>query len=329
MSVRDVVLHRLANGDGSYVSGEDIACELGVSRAAVWKAVQRLQEEGYAIVGTRKRGYALEGGFDLLTECGMRSALDERGMDEVRLELKEVTGSTNDDVRELAAQGAPELSVVVASQQTVGKGRRGKPFFSPGEVGIYLSILVRPQLHLQDAWMLTGAAAIAVCDAIEEAVGKKAQVKWVNDVYLGDRKVCGILTEGVADLESGGLSHAVVGIGVNVYEPEGGFPEELASKAGYLCDERTGNLRNRLAACIIARFAKLYRTADPEALMARYRELSMMPGRKIMVERSASESRVAVAEAVNDDMSLRVRYEDGSVEDLRGGEASIIIERER
>ena len=328
MSVRDVVLHQLANVEGDFISGEELAAELGVSRAAVWKAVQRLQEEGYAISGTRNRGYALDGVHDLLTECGIREALDSQGMNDAHFILKDVTGSTNDDARELVARGAPEFTTVIASSQTGGKGRRGRAFYSPSDAGVYLSIIVRPRLQLSDAWMLTGAAAVAVCNAIGDTIGESAQIKWVNDVYFHNRKVCGILTEGVADLESGGLTHAIVGIGVDVYEPRGGYPEEIAGKAGFLSDERKGNLRNQVAASVVAHFAKLYKLGDPASLVGAYQSLSMMPGKCIMVERAAGESRSAVAEQVNDDMSLRVRYEDGIVEDLKTGEVSIVMEHE-
>lgn len=328
VSVRDGVLDMLANGGEQVVSGEYMASELGVSRAAVWKAVQRLQEAGYAVEGAPSRGYLLRGTHDILTERGIGLSWDETLRSQVSLQVKEKTESTNDDVRRLAEQGAPAFSVVAASQQTAGKGRRGRAFFSPAHSGVYLSILIRPHEGMAQASSITCAAAIAVCRAIEQVVSREARIKWVNDVYVGKRKVCGILTEGAADLETGGLCYAVVGIGVNVYAPEGGFPSDIATRAGAVMDTVTPNARNRIAAAIISEFNTLYDIEAHDTFVAEYQHRSMMPGQSIVVLSPSGEERRARAVQVNDDLSLRVQYEDGTAQDIQSGEVRIVLEEE-
>jgi BirA family biotin operon repressor/biotin-[acetyl-CoA-carboxylase] ligase len=328
MSVRDGVLDMLANGGERVVSGSYMASELGVSRAAVWKAVQRLQESGYVIDGAPNRGYLLRGAHDVLTERGIGLLWDEPLRSQVSLQVKEKTESTNDDIRRIAEQGAPAFSVVAASQQTAGKGRRGRAFFSPAHSGVYLSLLVRPQGGMAQASSITCAAAVAVCRAVEQVASCEAHIKWVNDVYVGGRKVCGILTEGAADLETGGLRYAVVGIGVNAYAPEGGFPPDIAMRAGAIMDTVTPNARNRMAAAIVSEFSTLYNGKVYDTFVAEYQRRSMMPGRNIVVLSPSDGERRARAVRVNDDLSLRVRYQDGTTEDIRSGEVHIILEQE-
>lgn len=323
MSAQDGVIHILANEGARCVSGEEMASRLGISRAAVWKAIQKLQQEGFAISGTRSKGYELAGAHDVLTETGVLAALRTDELKDGRVHVKRVTGTTMDDVRELAAQGAPEFSVVVAGEQTAGRGRRGRPFFSPRGTGVYFSILLRPDLPLEQAFLITGASAVAVCRAIGDLSGKKAEIKWVNDVYVEGRKVCGIATEAAADLETGGLSYAIPGIGINVYEPEGGFPEQIAQRAGAVMDSVEPNTRNRFAAAVIDNLHRIYRASPFDSFVGEYRRLSMMPGLQVSVVDAAGGEEPAVALQVNDDLSLRVRYADGTESDLQTGEVSI------
>lgn len=323
MSVRDGVIEVLANGGAGCVSGEELASQLGVSRAAVWKAVQKLQEEGFPIEGTPSKGYVLEGTHDVLTEAGVMANLRTEELRDGRVRVKRKTGTTMDDARELADAGAPEFSAVVAGEQTAGRGRRGRPFFSPRDSGVYFSILLRPQFPIDEAFLITGASAVAVCRAIRALTGKEAVIKWVNDVYIGDMKVCGIATEAAADLETGGLSYTIPGIGINVYEPEGGFPEEIAARAGAVMDGVVPGMRNRFAAAVMDELHDIYCKHPFESFVGEYQSLSMMPGRDIMVVDSRGGEAPARAIRVNDDLSLRVRYADGMEADLQTGEVSI------
>lgn len=354
MTTKDDVFNLLQtashlNSISEFVSGQAMAEKLGVSRASVWKAIQSLQNDGVEIEAVRNRGYRLVGQQDILTLSGVSDALSNAVRDRTTLKVVKSTGSTNDDVRALALDGAPEFSVVVAGEQTTGRGRRGRPFYSLGESGVYLSILLKPEWPVDDASFITGAAAVAVCRAVDSVTGIEASIKWVNDVYLSSRKICGILTEGVADFESGGLSFAVLGIGVNVYTPESGFPEEYSQRAGSVLDKKQSNMRNRIAGSIIQNFAELYygntqqqardnisnngdesyTLKTPEefrrAFMEEYKSRSFLPGKDIAVLKNASEEQPARALEVDDDMSLVVRMADGSIQHLKSGEVSIRV----
>ena len=180
------------------------------------------------------------------------------------VEVHASLGSTNDRAKALALSGAPEGSLVVALTQTAGRGQQGRSFYSPAGTGAYMSLVLRPRT-LTAPEDVTIAAAVAVARAAEALSARPTQIKWVNDVYLGGKKICGILTEGGAAPD--GSPWAVVGIGVNLLPPTGGFPEELRDIAGAVTKERRRGLRSSLCASILRRFMALYR-----ALLRRMRE---------------------------------------------------------
>ncbi|MGN0262037.1 MAG: biotin--[acetyl-CoA-carboxylase] ligase [Eggerthellaceae bacterium] len=323
MSVQDSVLQILANEHPEGISGEEIAAELGVSRASVWKAIKKLQESGYCIEGVRNKGYRLEGECDPLTERGVFNHLSGEAREKVVLTVEKSTTSTNLQLKEAAESGCPEFSCIVASEQTKGRGRRGREFCSMKDSGVYLSMLLKPNIPLSKTGLITGAAAVAVCRTIKSVLGFDCQIKWVNDVYMREKKICGILTEGAADLETGSLAYAIVGIGVNVYVPQDGWPEDIAKRAGSLSDKHHADLRNRIAAGIINECLSFSRAEALEAIVQDYKQYSMMPGRMITVLPSRGDAVSAEALRINDDLSLQVRYEDGREEALNSGEVSI------
>lgn len=325
MTVQDSVLQILANEGNDVVSGEDISSRLGVSRAAVWKAIQKLQEFGFDILGTRNKGYMLKGTHDPITEYGIRDQLSLESRDAIHLVVKKTTGSTNNDLRALAENNAAPYTALVCGEQSSGKGRRGRQFFSLGDVGVYLSILLKPNEGIQDAGLLTGAAAVAVCRAIIKVFGVEPSIKWVNDIYIGTKKVCGILTEGVADLETGCLDYAILGIGLNVYEPLGGFPEEIKHRAGVILQETTPNSRNKLAAEIINQCYEIYSHEKLSDVIKEYQSFSLMKDREVEVIKPTGERHSAMSRGVNDDLSLSVEYSDGTTENLQSGEVSIAL----
>ena len=227
MSTKEKLLELLEENREEYLSGEELAGTLAVSRAAVWKAVKSLQQEGYPIDAVTNRGYRLSRGGDRLSAPGIRKYL-KGACRELPITVVEETQSTNTALRALAEAGAPEGTVYIAQSQTGGRGRMGRSFFSPAGTGLYLSLLLRPTTwEPARAAQLTAAAAAAMCEAIREVTGKEPGIKWVNDLLLDGKKVCGILTEASFSMESGVLEYAVLGLGVNVYPPEGGFPKEL------------------------------------------------------------------------------------------------------
>lgn len=237
------------------------------------------------------------------------------------MRLLELTSakSTNTVAADAARAGEPAGLVVTAESQSAGRGRRGRSFFSPGGTGLYMSILLRPELSPERAVLLTAAAAVAVCRALE-GIGEKPSIKWVNDVYLRGKKVCGILTE--ASLSAGGaaLDYAVVGMGLNVTPPPGGFPAELVDVAGAVSPEPREGLREELAEAILKAFAAL--ADDPESCVSAYAERVTPPGTRVDVI-SSHGTRSAVVLGTDEKCRLLVRYDDGSEEALNSGEISI------
>lgn len=234
--------------------------------------------------------------------------------------------STNDLLKAMAEAGAGEGTVLVAGEQTRGKGRLGRSFTSAAGKGVYLSALLRPQLPPERLLPLMGFTAEAMGRAVRRVAGAEAGIKWVNDLILNGKKICGILTEAGMDLESGQVSYVVVGIGINLRAPEGGFPEEIRNIAGAAFDGLSvPDLRNRLAALVLDRLADY--AADPfsDALFDAYAKRSFVPGRKITVLAPGKEPVPAEALRLNRDYSLQVRLEDGREEKLASGEVSIRV----
>lgn len=317
----EAVLALLEEARGRYFSGEEMALRLSVSRAAVWKAVRALRDEGYAIAAAPNRGYALAETADILSASGIRKHLAGDAA-ALRVETQERVSSTNTVLKERAAAGEPAGAVLVAGEQTTGRGRMGRGFFSPGGTGLYLSMLLRPHEAPGEAALITAAAAVAVAETVEAVSGKETGIKWVNDVYLGGKKICGILTEAGVNLESGALDYAVLGIGVNVYAPAGGFPDGLADTAAAIFEAPRFDLRSRLAAEILNRVTPLCADLSARRFVPAYRRRSLVLGREIQIL-SGGETGRALALSVDDDCRLRVRYPDGREALLSAGEVSI------
>lgn len=226
--LRDQVLALLKAGDAP-CSGEGMSRTLGVSRAAVWKAVEALRQEGYVISSAPHRGYRLEDSPDLLSPGELAGALAGRTVGAALLCLDTVD-STNNELKR-RADTRPDGLAVLAQEQTGGRGRLGRSFVSPAGKGLYLSVLLRPQCVLADAGMLTAWTAVAVCRALERCCGVRAGIKWPNDIVLEGRKLCGILTELELEAETAALRHVIVGVGINVSQDAADFGPEVAPVA--------------------------------------------------------------------------------------------------
>lgn len=325
MTTREKLLGLLESHREEYLSGEELAKTLAVSRAAVWKAVKSLQQEGYPIDAVTNRGYRLSRGGDRLSAPGIRKYL-EPGYRDIPITVAEETLSTNTALRALAEAGAPEGTVYIAQGQTGGRGRMGRSFYSPAGTGLYLSLLLRPvSWKPARAAQLTAAAAAAMCEAIREVTGKEPGIKWVNDILLDGKKVCGILTEASFSMESGVLEYAVLGLGVNVYPPEGGFPKELEGVAGAVLNAPGEDVRSRLAGEFLNRFLAGYERPEDRSFLDTYRRRSVAVGREVTVLSNGHERR-AFAYAVDDDCRLLVRYDDGTEQALSYGEIRITID---
>ena len=317
MATKDRILDLLLSCRGSYLSGEELAISLGVSRAAVWKGVKALREGGFPIVGQPNRGYCLETGADILSVQGILGLLEPGGP--WKLELQDRVPSTNALLREQAFSGAPEGTVLLAASQSQGRGRMGRPFFSPADTGVYLSLLLRPKTG-EAAGRVTTMAALAACQAVSALSGEDARIKWVNDVFLNGKKVSGILTEATFSLEDGTPDYVVLGAGFNLYAPQEGFPEELTGVAGAILPQTVDNGKNKLAALFLQSFWDLYRS--PRDHLPAYKEKSMVRGKNIWIQAPQGQ-RSAKALDLDEHCGLIVEYPDGTRAVLKAGEVRI------
>ncbi len=320
MTVKDRVLEMLEKTRGAYFSGEALAQTLGVSRSAVWKAIAQLRENGYPIDAASNRGYCLRAESTMLSAQSIAQSLKTEGL---TVEVAQIVTSTNTLVRQRAEQGAAEGLVLVAEQQTEGRGRRDHQFYSPPASGLYFSVLLRPNLSAQEALSLTTCAAAAVALAVEGCAGVETQIKWVNDVFCRGKKICGILTEAALDLESGGLTYAVVGIGVNLHPPKGGFPPDLPEAGAVFATEAEGlAARSRLVAQILDHFFAFYADIEAKPFFEDYRKRSLVLGKEVTVLERDSTRRVQVL-GLEPDFSLRVQEADGTERRLSSGEVRV------
>jgi BirA family biotin operon repressor/biotin-[acetyl-CoA-carboxylase] ligase len=318
MSVKENILSILEKNRGGYVSGERLAEQLGVSRTSVWKGIQRLQDEGFSIEAVTNKGYRLAEDTDVLNAVGVDAYLDKSYG--VRLEVFKSIDSTNLELKRRSTEA--EGLVVAASEQTGGMGRLGRKFSSPSDTGIYFSILLKPDIDNSEVTLLTTIAALAVCQAIEKYTDKKPGIKWVNDVFIDGKKVNGTLTQASFSMENLAPEYVIVGIGINVYEPEGGFEDEIKNIAGAVLTERTGDMKNKLLAEVLNRYFYYYRNFEKKEFIEEYKKRSIVIGKTVSVVTPTLIRRADVLD-IDESCRLIVRYEDGTEEAVSTGEISI------
>lgn len=317
MTTRDRVLRRLESG--TELSGEALARELGISRNAVWKAMAQLRAQGYGIEAVTNRGYRLVSAPDALAEAEIRRWLTTKEIGR-EMEIHALIDSTNIRAKALAAEGAPHGTAVIAEAQSRGRGRLGRTFFSPEKGGIYLSYVLRPACTPEKAAMITSLAAAAVARAIEKVSEVEVRIKWVNDLYIGGRKVCGILSEAGMGMEAGQLDYVVVGIGVNTGRTE--FPPDLRDIATSIGNE-AGRApdRNRLAAEISNQLEAMFGQLETGAFLEENRRRSNVIGREVLVLEGGRQY-PALAEDIDDQGRLVIRTGEGTFR-LGYGEVSL------
>lgn len=309
---------------GDCLSGEEMSRRLGISRAAVWKAVDLLRQEGYQIQSLPRRGYRLLDGPDVLSEGEIRPYL-KTNLLASHLEVFPSIDSTSSYLKR-NTHALPHGAVAVADQQTGGRGRLGRQFVSPPGVGIYCSVLLRPDIIPTQAMDLTAWVAVAVCSAIETACGLRPQIKWTNDLILGDRKICGILTEMSIEGESGAIQHLVIGVGINANQQQTDWPEDLQEIAGSLA-QATGQpvRRGYLTACLLNELEQMYQdwlNGNRQPYLDRYRRDCLTIGREVRLIGPAGEEQ-ALALAVDDSFALVVRTAAGAQRTVSSGEVSV------
>ena len=319
MSTKNDVLSVFERERNRYISGQELAETLKISRTAVWKAVKGLEEDGHKILAINNKGYKLEAGSDLLSEEGIRVNLPER-FRTCPITVLNTTDSTNTQAKKLVLEKAEHGTMLLAEEQTAGRGRYGKSFFSPRGFGLYMSLILKPSLDMADPQMITVATAVAVCRAIEKLTDKKPQIKWVNDIYLDGKKICGILTEAVTDFESGSIESIVVGVGVDCTMDKAIIPEELCGIIGSLGVEAIS--RNRLAAEIAAGILISFENLGSSEIIDEYRKRSLMFGREINFMRG-NERLSAKVTGISDSGGLLVCLDSGENIALTSGEVTI------
>ncbi|MGI6603616.1 MAG: biotin--[acetyl-CoA-carboxylase] ligase [bacterium] len=321
MEQEDVLLRLLSTPQNDYISGEQLSRALGVSRTAIWKYITELRNSGYVVEAQPRLGYRLVSRPDKLLPAEVRVGLRTRLLGQV-VEYHERVDSTNNRGKELAFQGAEEGTLVVAEEQTGGRGRRGRAWSSPPGTGIWVSLVLRPNFQPSQAPLLTLTAAVAAAEAVRDLAGVSAGIKWPNDILAGGRKLAGILTEMNAELDV--INHVVLGIGINVNTPA--FPEDIAAVATSLFLERGGKpvSRVRLLQSFLERFESWYDRLPQaaEQLLQRWRELSVTLGQNVTVTSPAAVL-AGVARDVDSEGALLLETEDGQVVRVLSGDVSL------
>ena len=312
MILKQEILAALERSPDAPLSGQALAQQFGVSRSAVWKAVNALKREGYEISSATNRGYRLEKDSDRLSADRLAADLGET----LPVRVFRSLDSTNNEAKRLLAGGMRCPFLVAADEQTGGRGRSGHAFYSPAGAGLYMSLAMAPGAALTEALRITAYAAVCTAQAIEMLTDRSCGIKWVNDLYLDGKKVCGILTEAITDFESGGVDAVVIGIGVNLHPAE--VPAELREIVGFL---DAPPVKNKLAAEITRRLLRF--DARQTEFVAEYRRRSTVLGKKVQFE---SDGRTAegVAAEIDDSGALLVQTADGRSAVLRSGTVRVI-----
>lgn len=280
--MKSEILEALRETDG-YVSGQDLCNKFGVSRTAVWKAIKQLKEAGYEIEAVPNKGYHIVSAPDLMNKVELESIRNTTWAGQ-EIYYYDVTDSTNIRAKELAEEGHPSGTLVVADRQEAGRGRRGRSWDSPSGTGIFMTLLLKPEMNPNHASMLTLVAAMAVARAISKCANTEALIKWPNDIVIGGKKICGILTEMSAQFDF--INHIVIGIGINVHNEH--FPEEIAETAGSILLQTGKRIRRaELIEQILEQFEHYYaifmETEDLSGLVKEYNAILVNMNKSVRV----------------------------------------------
>ena len=321
--MKERILELLNRAAGEYLSGQAISEALGVSRAAVWKAVQALENEGIAIEAVTRRGYRLAEKTDRLSPGNLLPYLS-RDHRESLLCFPTIS-STNDYAKTLAVPDKSQNYYLAAEEQTGGRGRRGRSFYSPARQGLYLTGLYFPEVPPARASRFTAYGAVAVCRAMQEVCGLTAEIKWPNDILWQGKKLCGILTEMALEGESGAIQYMICGMGINLSQQPEDFPEAFRDLAASL-RMATGQTppRNLLCAALINALDEAYEAflkEDPLWLQDYICHCATLNREVVLL--SGPEKIPAFAEGISEDFGLMVRYADGRRETVYAGEISL------
>ena len=305
-----------------YISGQAICEKFNVSRTAVWEVIKQLETEGYLIEAVRNKGYRLKMAGDILSRAEIESSMNTKWAGKKVLYFDE-TGSTNTEAKQAAEAGAPHGTLAVADYQNMGKGRRGRMWTSPRGVGVWMSLMIRPEIHPSAASMLTLVAALAVSEGIGKTCGLETQIKWPNDIVADGKKICGILTEMSTELEC--INYVVTGMGINANMEE--LPEEIKDVATSILLQTGKRVkRSQLIGAVMESYEKYYNvfmeSGNMSGLLDVYNSHLANMQRSVRVLQPGSEY-VGTALGINDAGELLVKTEDGAVHQVISGEVSV------
>ncbi|WP_069999852.1 biotin--[acetyl-CoA-carboxylase] ligase [Cellulosilyticum sp. I15G10I2] len=308
-------------GQDQYVSGEEISSKLGVTRAGVWKNINKLKEDGYHIESITKRGYRLIATPDVITQSEIASIINTKllGKD---IHYYEKVDSTNEVAKTLAREGAAEGTLIMADKQLMGKGRLGKTWDSPSGTGIWMSLILRPHIIPGQASQLTLLAGLNMCEAIRRVTGLDCKIKWPNDIVINGKKVCGILAEMSAEMD--GINHIILGIGVNVNIKS--FEGELPHATSLYLESGKTYLRRYIVKEFLHLFEADYMHYKDEKSIAgflkRYRKNCITLHHDIQVVTSEGKY-IAYAKDIAEDGALVVIDSDNNEKTIFSGEVSV------
>ncbi|HFI0458120.1 TPA: bifunctional biotin--[acetyl-CoA-carboxylase] ligase/biotin operon repressor BirA [Streptococcus suis] len=302
-------IYLLLKEKDDYVSGEDLAQELGISRTSIWKAIRQLEAHGLTIEAARNRGYKLAEGDLLLPDLISQDL-------QLPVHLNADSDSTQLDAKQGIEAGHTSPALYLAPYQNKAKGRFGRPFYASKSGGIYMSLRLSPHVPFLEFKPYTILAAAAVVKAIQSLCDLDVQIKWVNDIYLGQKKVAGILTEAISSMENQRVTDVIIGVGINVHIDD--FPKELRQSAGNLFDDQPPFTRNQLITAIWKAFIE----TDEKELIALYKEKSLVVGQQVsFIENQVEYKGTAIA--VTDTGNLVIQLDNGKAKIISSGEISL------
>lgn len=320
MEMKDKVLGFLKDQE-DYRSGEEISQKLGVTRATVWKGIKKLQEQGYQIESSTKKGYKLIETPNIISPGEIKHNLKTKVLGQT-IFYQDIMESTNSKAKRLASDGAEEGLLVIADQQSAGKGRLGRIWESPAGTGIWMSLVLKPNISPQYASQLTLIAGLSICEVIKEVTGLEAKIKWPNDIVVNGKKVCGILTEMSAEME--GIKHIILGIGINVNMSS--FPNTLSYASSLSIEGKKEYSRKSIIKGFLEKFEVDYivykNQLNLKAFLERYEKSCITLNKKVKLIMGEEEI-IAQAEGITEDGAIRVTLEDGTTKDIVSGEVSV------
>lgn len=321
--VKDEVIKYLEANIGKLISGGELSKNLNVSRTAIWKAINSLKDEGYNIKSKKNEGYILNTNNNILSKEIIKKNTTAKVFGK-EIDILKTVDSTNNYLKLRAQDKAIEGLVAIAEQQTEGKGRKGKSFFSPAGSSIYMSVLLKPKIKISNINLITIIAAISVVEAIYNTTKIQTSIKWVNDVMYNNKKLCGILTEASIEGESGDINYIVLGIGINVKKIN--FPDDIKNVATSLgnitsIDYNRNELIGQLLTQLENNYNKLFSNNQCE-LINSYRNYLSMLGNEINVILSDSTYR-AKALDIDENAHLIIQLPSGEITKINCGEISI------